>query len=353
VITLYKGNVLGWFFSGHAESVHLILVRGVVGLLKAIDVRYSDGRIYGYADCNRIYRLDLVYGNATLVSEIDVPLNGSYSVGFEFDPSDDTFARLVGNGNKNYLVNVDTGEVIRRTPLRYAVNDTNFRTSPMVRDAGFSFTEETQSRLFVIDAAKNGTLSYLSDPDNGRLTTVGTLGNGNLPLGRRIGFDIAQFDRNGTASEIALMVSVNRYWTVDLSDGSVARIWRRSLLRKIPYNAWGLAIVAPQFLNTAFGDLTANYVTTLYEVGGPYGNCTPCGTCPWDDRVVIIPGEGDSPGGLDVSDAHTGSGSVPDGDGDGGDDVESPDGGDDVDGGDAGGDTDGGDTSVPDSGGSV
>jgi len=135
-------------------------------------------------------------------------------------------------------------------------------------------------------------------------STVFPLSQAGQPIFKIFQPDIVQFDKHGTAREIAVMVSVNRYWLVDLTDGSVSRIWRRSLLRKIPYNSWGLAVVAPQYLSSAFGSLTADYVTTLYAVGGPYGNCTPCGTCPWDDRVVIIPGD-DS--GSDEDDSSSGS----------------------------------------------
>lgn len=171
---------------------------GVTGLgagetLVDIDIRPSNGALYGLGSLGNVYSIDLVTSAASLVSSLAAdpadatnPFTsldpGATRLSIDFNPVPDRL-RIVSDTGQNLRVNVDTGAVTTDGILNGATSSavsvayTNPDTNPA-----------TGTQLYYADDGLPGTLFTTSDPNAGVTTTVGSLGAGTTPL---VGFDIA------------------------------------------------------------------------------------------------------------------------------------------------------------------
>lgn len=160
--------------------------------LLGVDLRPTDGLVYGVTSANNLYTFNTVTGAATLKTSLTGASLTGQSVGIDFNPSAD-FAgnpslRLVTGTGNNYAVNADTG-VIGNTANNIgngftAVAYTN--SNPGVSPGAGDTTD-----LYYINAATD-TVHFLntgfnSPATNGGIQNVGSL---NVDILSANGFDI-------------------------------------------------------------------------------------------------------------------------------------------------------------------
>ncbi len=145
----------------------------------AIDVRPSNGQLYGLGSTSRLYLINPQTGAAQQVgaSPFTTALSGD-DFGFDFDPAGETL-RVVSDADQNLRVNPDTGALLSADPpLAYAAGDPNAGANPNVVALNYVtlFEQGTSSTaLYGIDTDLD-TLVVMDDPATGLLRTRGTLG---------------------------------------------------------------------------------------------------------------------------------------------------------------------------------
>ena len=147
----------------------------------AIDFRPANGMLYGVSNSSKIFIINLNTGMATAVSGPFTPVISGENVGFDFNPTVDRI-RLVTNTGQNLRLNPITGLVAATDGT---INPANTDVTAVAYTN--SFAGATTTTLYDIDVATDQ-LYIQSPPNNGTLTTVGSLGV--QALGEA-GFDIA------------------------------------------------------------------------------------------------------------------------------------------------------------------
>ncbi|NJR64877.1 MAG: DUF4394 domain-containing protein [Leptolyngbyaceae cyanobacterium CRU_2_3] len=231
---LTDNNTLISFNPENPNQVKTVRVTGVDGMLIGIDMRSSDGLLYGITDTNHIYVIDPTTGAATLKSTLNLGFAGGEMSGVDFNPVPDRL-RLVGDNDQNYRSNVDTGMVADFDPktdglqtdrnLTYGEGDAHAGADPHITAVAYTnsffgppspqdVTPPTRTtQLFGIDAELD-VLVLQAPPNDGVLKTVGPLGVDFCETG---GFDILS-PKEG--ENIAFAASDSMLYTVDLSNGS-------------------------------------------------------------------------------------------------------------------------------------
>ena len=198
--------------------------------LIGIDFRPANGILYGVgtgggaAGSARVYTINTANGVATLVSTMDVSLNGS-RFGFDFNPIPDRL-RVTSNADQNFRINVDTGATVVDVPLAYQAGDLFFGQNPNVVGSAYtnSFTGTGSTQLYGIDSIRNS-LVLQTNPNGGTLQTIGLLG---VDVSQLAGFDI-YFDpftqtNIGYASLQNIAEGVSRFYTINLATGQATAV---------------------------------------------------------------------------------------------------------------------------------
>lgn len=164
-----------------------VAVTGTEGLL-GIDVRPSDGMLYGLTTDGKIVTLDTATGAATEVSTLTQTLADGVTAVVDFNPVADRL-RVIGSDGMNLRINVDDGAVTVDGALAFAATDAMMGMTPAVI-AG-AYTNSTMgpapeaTQLFDIDGM--GNLLLQAPPNDGVLNTVGEL---DLDAFEGLAFDI-------------------------------------------------------------------------------------------------------------------------------------------------------------------
>ncbi len=238
LLGLTDNNTIVSFDPNNLTSTSSVAVTGVDGSLIGIDFRSANSLLYGFTSTNKIYTIDPTTGAATLVSTLNVPFNGGDATGVDFNPAADRL-RLVDINDQNFRINVDTGAVAdfdANTPgiqpdlnLTYAAGDANAGANPNVTAAAYTnafpgpptptgVTPPTRTtQLFGIDSNLD-TLVLQNPPNNGVLTTIGSLG---IDFGSTGGFDIFS---PSAGVNTAFAASGSSLYTINLSNGSATTL---------------------------------------------------------------------------------------------------------------------------------
>jgi hypothetical protein len=196
VVALIGGNQLTTIESGSWTVTGTVTVTG--DRLLGIDVRPSNGMLYGLTDGNAIVTIDPATGEATKVSDLSQGVavevdpatyqpRGIFAV-VDFNPVADRL-RVITSDGSNYRINVADGAVTVDGDLAIAGgNETAGMGITAIAGAYTSSSvgpAPTATQLF--DIAGNGTLFLQAPPNDGTLNRIGGIA---MTLSGPVAFDI-------------------------------------------------------------------------------------------------------------------------------------------------------------------
>ncbi|HEU4411265.1 MAG TPA: DUF4394 domain-containing protein [Polyangiaceae bacterium] len=231
-------------------------VTGLDGTLDGIDVRSSDGLLYGLTDTGNLYKLDvdLAAGKATATGGTAVAnfAAGEGGYGFDFNPKSAIATEKGGDGGNalrvitdtaNYRLNPFANSVAGTdTPLVYKAQDPGEGKAIQIVAAAYlnAYKGTASTVLYDINAATD-TLVQQGDPDPnlGVLITIGALGN--VDVGDAAGFDIVTTSSGGAVVNVAYLAADTTLYTVDLSTGAATSVGEIGEANDVK----GLAVLPP------------------------------------------------------------------------------------------------------------
>ncbi len=162
------GNMVR-FSDKNPNAIENVAIWGTSARLVGIDVRPSDGQLYGVATDGSIYRIDSGNGKVTPMGRMSIGNVGSITM-VDFNPVADRL-RVVTAEGRSLRVNVDTGETIEDGRLSYVT-----AKSFMVAAGGYtnSLKGATTTQLYQIDTA-NLALALQDPPNAGTLNQVNAI----------------------------------------------------------------------------------------------------------------------------------------------------------------------------------
>jgi hypothetical protein len=220
-----SGNDIAQFSSGATGVVTSVPLSGMqVGeSMVGIDLRPSNGLIYGVGSSSRLYTINTTNGVVTQVGAAGSFTLSGTSFAVDFNPVPDRL-RVISNTGQNIRIDPNTGTL--------AATDT------AITPAGVTIVGAAYDRNDLNPAT--GTTLYGIDSTNGVLTTVGSINGspnspnggvagptiGGLGLGTgmdpRIGFDISAATGIGYAT--ILTGGTDKLYSVNLTTGAVTLI---------------------------------------------------------------------------------------------------------------------------------
>ncbi|GGR88824.1 DUF4394 domain-containing protein [Deinococcus sedimenti] len=194
-----------------------------------LDVRNTDGGLYGVSTSGRVYMINPSTGAATLDSTIT--LAGATVMAADFNPAANRL-RVLGSMDMNYRHTVTAAPVPATTgttadgTFAYAPTDVNVAANPNLVAAAYtnSFNDTGKANsgqptaLYTVDADLNTLVLNTVSPQFNALTTVGALGVD--VMAGKTGFDVAGA---GTAVLSSGGATTTTLYTVDLSTGKVTQ----------------------------------------------------------------------------------------------------------------------------------
>jgi Domain of unknown function (DUF4394) len=241
VLALGDGNKLYSFKSNNTANVKTITVAGVKAntTLEGVDVRSSDGKLYGLGSDGTLYNvtIDLTGASTATVANGQVVANlamGEGGIALDFNPASKLAGQDMGNalrlvdGAANYRLNPITATILGvpvvDSALTFKAGDANAGEIPNVVAAAYTnaFAGTTATTLFDIETG-NDVLVRQGDPDPnlGVLTTVGSLG---ITIGDVAGFDIVSNNAVTVVTNEAFLVTEGNFYKVDLGTGAATLV---------------------------------------------------------------------------------------------------------------------------------
>lgn len=226
---LAAGNTLVFFDSATPSSTTTIGVTGanLSGTLLGIDYRPANGQLYGITS-NGVFAIDPSSGNATLVNTISPTFNGGMTSGVDFNPAADALRITGANGQNFRIAGGGLGATNVDSNLAYAAGETNAGVSPTITASAYTnnFAGAPAGRttqLFNIDSNLD-VLTFQNPPNNGTLSTIGSLG---VNIGTVGGFDIFS-PSNGVNTAFAAFApdgsTAASLYSIDLSTGAATSL---------------------------------------------------------------------------------------------------------------------------------
>lgn len=225
VIGLTATNALTMFDSASpANGSAPVVISGLEGsnqTILGIDLRPTNGLLYGISSDSKIYTLNATTGVATKVANLaPTSLNG-VSFGVDFNPVADlngaASLRITSNNGQNLAVNANSGAVTAQTGLTY-------NGSPIGATAAAYNNNDTDS--------STGTTLYYIDTQSNALYNTGSPPGGVLALVGSLGIDpsgIAGFDIAGSGNQALAALSVDGsgnsgLYSINLANGAATSI---------------------------------------------------------------------------------------------------------------------------------
>jgi outer membrane protein assembly factor BamB len=181
--------------------------------LVGLDVRPSDGKLYGLTQDGSIVVVDATTGKWEKKSQVSEKLPEGAIFTVDFNPAADRL-RVIGSDGSSLRINVDDGKTVVDGRLKYAESDVN-KSKPAKVAAGAysnSFAGTKETALYDIDVSA-GTLVKQAPPNDGILNTVGSLG---VQISGPVAFDIASDGKGGNTGWLLMGATLYR---VDLATG--------------------------------------------------------------------------------------------------------------------------------------
>ncbi len=192
--------------------------------LVGIDVRPSDGKLYGVAPDGTIVTIDAKTGKWEKKSTLSEKLPDGAKIAVDFNPVADRM-RIVTSTGMNLRVNVEDGKAVVDGTLKYAETDAMKGKAPMVTAVAYanSFAGTKETAMYDIDMA-SGNLLKQAPPNDGVLVTIGSLG----VKPDAVALDIASDGKGGNTGYV---VAAGALHTVDLATGMVKTVGKLAGLK--------------------------------------------------------------------------------------------------------------------------
>lgn len=194
-----------------------MMVKGVTGKLVGIDVRPSDGMLYGVTADGTVVTIDTKTGAATMKSKLETFLKSGVGGSVDFNPVADRL-RIIGTDGTNLRANVDDGKVTVDGALKFAETDMHKGETPMVTAGAYtnSMKGAKETALYDIDTKIGGLLKQ-APPNDGVLGAVGKAGL----AGKTVAFDIESDGNGGNTGWVVTGTTVHK---IDLATAKTTTI---------------------------------------------------------------------------------------------------------------------------------
>ncbi len=213
VAALVDGKSIVWIDSAAKKVTGMVALDGGASLV-GIDVRPSDGKLYGVTPDGVIVTVDAKSGKWEKKSQLSEKLPAGETIAVDFNPVADRM-RIIASNGMSLRVNVEDGKATVDGSLKYAETDANKGKMPKVTAAGYtnSVAGTKETALYDIDAA-SGMLLKQAPPNDGIVSGIGKLG---VALDGPIAFDIWT---DGKGGNVGWLLAGGNLHTVDLASGA-------------------------------------------------------------------------------------------------------------------------------------
>ena len=151
VAALVGGDTIATVDTAQKKATGSVKVTGLTGMLVGIDVRPSDGLLYGLVDDGTVVTI-AADGKATVKSKLDTMLAKGVTATVDFNPVADRL-RVMGSDGMSLRANVDDGKVTKDGDHKYAEADMHKGEKPNVIAGAYtnSVKGTKETALFNID----------------------------------------------------------------------------------------------------------------------------------------------------------------------------------------------------------
>jgi hypothetical protein len=211
VAALIGTDTIAMVDTAQKKATGTVKVTGLSGALVGIDVRPSDGLLYGLVDDGTVVTIAMD-GKATVKSKLETMLTKGVVATVDFNPVADRL-RVMGSDGMSLRANVDDGKVTKDGDHKYAEADMHKGEKPNVIAGAYtnSVKGTKETALFNIDGTI-GALVKQAPPNDGILGAVGKLG---IKPGT-VAFDIWS---DGAGKNEAWLMADGTLYSVDLASG--------------------------------------------------------------------------------------------------------------------------------------
>jgi len=211
VAALIGNDTIAMVDTAQKKATGSVKVTGISGALVGIDVRPSDGLLYGLVDDGTVVTI-AADGKATVKSKLETMLAKGVAATVDFNPVADRL-RVMGSDGMSLRANVDDGKVTKDGDHKYAETDMHKGEKPNVVAGAYtnSVKGAKETALFNIDGTI-GALVKQAPPNDGILGAVGKLGI----KGDKVAFDIWS---DGNGKNEAWLMSGDTLYSIDLATG--------------------------------------------------------------------------------------------------------------------------------------
>lgn len=216
------------------NSVTTVSYSGLAAGEKVVGLDFGprDGKLYAVSNQNRIYTVDTMTGATTAVgSNAFTPALIGASFGLDFNPTVNRI-RVHSDADFNVRLNQETGAVVdfdaitagvqADLNLNYNATDAGAGSNPSIVATAYtnSNATATTTALFAIDSSRDVLVS-VAPPNDGKLTTVGSLG---VDTSTAAGFDISGAADGTAFATLTTTAGFSSLYTIDLTTGKATLI---------------------------------------------------------------------------------------------------------------------------------
>lgn len=214
---LQDGKTIVWIDTEMKKVTGSVALTGGASLV-GIDVRPSDGKLYGVTPAGDIVIVDAKTGKWDVKSKLSEKLPEGAMVSVDFNPVADRM-RIITNTGMSLRVNVDDGKATVDGAIKYAETDPSKGMKPNVTAIGYSnsFAGTKETALYDIDAS-SGTFLKQAPPNDGIVSAIGKVG---VKLDGPIAFDIWS---DGKGGNTGWLLAGGALHTVDIATGAAKAV---------------------------------------------------------------------------------------------------------------------------------
>jgi len=215
VVGLVDGTWLVTFDSEARNVTAAVEISGVERVI-GIDLRPSDGKLYGVTPDGWVVTLDPASGAATPVVQLKTMLPAGVGAIVDFNPAADKL-RLMGSDGTNLRADLASGEVVTDGRLAFKAEDMHAGETPAIVAAAYSnaYGKPEKTAMYDIDATIVALLQQ-APPNDGLLSAIGKLG---IAPAEAYAFDIQS---DAALNNTAWLAAGGTLYRVDLATGTAS-----------------------------------------------------------------------------------------------------------------------------------